>query len=49
MDIAYELYDKYTSQKMYTDEYLETLKSKVKDAAKKKMFAKYKSELVKSE
>ena len=46
MDLAYELYSKYTNQKMYTDEYLEILKSKVKDAAKKKMISKYKNKLV---
>ena len=47
MNIAYELYKKYQNQGLYSGEYLETLKSKVKDATKKEMLQKYKNQLVK--
>ena len=47
MDRAYELYNQYANQGIYSEEYLEKLKEKVKDAAKKEMIQKYKSQLVK--
>ena len=47
--MASDMYKKYENQELYNEVALETLKSKVKDAAKKKMFAKYRSKLVKSE
>lgn len=47
MNITYELYQKYAKQGIYSEQYLEVLKSKVKDAAKKKMIQKYRSQLVK--
>lgn len=46
MNMAYELYQKYTNQGLYNEEYLEKIKTKVKDAAKKKMMQKYRSQLV---
>lgn len=47
MNMAYELYQKYSNQGLYSKEYLEKIKTKVKDAAKKKMMQKYRSQLVK--
>lgn len=47
MDRAYELYNQYLNQGIYSEEYLEKLKDKVKDAAKKEMIQKYKNQLVK--
>ena len=47
MNMAYELYQKYSNQGLYNEEYLEKIKTKVKDAAKKKMMQKYRSQLVK--
>ena len=47
MDRAYELYNQYSNQGIYSEEYLEKLKDKVKDAAKKEMIQKYKNQLVK--
>ena len=47
MNRAYELYNQYANQGIYSNEYLEKLKEKVKDAAKKEMIQKYKSQLVK--
>ena len=47
MDRAYELYNQYLNQGIYSEEYLEKLKVKVKDAAKKEMIQKYRSQLVK--
>lgn len=48
MNTAYELYKKYKNQGLYSNNYLETLKSKVKDVAKKEMLQKYKNQLVRS-
>ena len=45
--IASDLYNQYANQGIYSNEYLEKLKDKVKDAAKKEMIQKYKSQLVK--
>lgn len=45
--IASDLYNQYANQGIYSEEYLEKLKEKVKDAAKKEMVQKYKSQLVK--
>ena len=47
MDTAYNLYKKYKRQGLYSEEYLEKLKTKVKDATKKTMIQKYRSQLVK--
>ena len=47
MNTAYELYKNYTKQGLYGEEYLEKLKEKVKDTAKKTMLQKYKNQLVK--
>ena len=47
MNRAYELYNQYVNQGIYNEEYLEKLKSKVKDAAKKEMIQKYRNQLVK--
>ena len=47
MNRAYELYNQYANQGIYSEEYLEKLKDKVKDAAKKEMIQKYKNQLVK--
>ena len=47
MNTAYELYKNYTKQGLYSEEYLEKLKEKVKDVAKKTMLQKYKNQLVK--
>lgn len=47
MNTAYKLYKNYTKQGLYGEEYLEKLKEKVKDAAKKTMLQKYKNQLVK--
>lgn len=45
---AYEYYQKYEKQGLYSDEKLEQIKEKAKDYAKSYMMNKYKSELVKS-
>lgn len=45
MTTAYNLYEKYEKQGLYNKEYLEKLKSKVKDTAKKQMLQKYKNKL----
>ena len=45
MNSAYALFKQYKKQGLYSDEYLEKLRSKVKDAAKKQMIQKYKSQL----
>ena len=47
--LANEFYNKYAKQGIYSDEKLETIRSKAKDYAKKQMMKKYKDELVKSE
>ena len=47
MNMAYELYQKYSNQGLYNEEYIEKIKTKVKNAAKKKMMQKYRSQLVK--
>lgn len=44
-DIAYEQYKKYESQGIYSADFLESLKSKCKDIAKKKLMQKYKLQL----
>lgn len=44
-DIAYEQYKKYESQGIYSEDFLESLKSKCKDIAKKKLMQKYKLQL----
>ena len=44
-DIAYEQYKKYEKQGLYSEEYLEKLKEKCKDIAKKKLMQKYKLQL----
>ena len=48
MNIAYDLYKKYKNQGIYSKQYLEKLKDKVKEAAKKTIIQKYKSKLVRS-
>lgn len=45
MTTAYNLYEKYEKQGLYNKEYLEKLKSKIKDTAKKQMLQKYKNKL----
>lgn len=45
MTTAYNLYEKYKKQGLYNKEYLEKLKSKVKDTAKKQLLQKYKNKL----
>ena len=45
--IASDMFKKYENQGLYNEEYLEKIKTKVKDAAKKKMMQKYRSQLVK--
>lgn len=47
-DLSYDLYKKYKKQGLYSEEYLDKLKSKCKDVAKKQMMQKYKSKLTKS-
>ena len=47
-ELASDMYKRYEQQGLYSDEYLETLKSKSKDYAKKQMIQKYKSQLIKS-
>ena len=44
-DIAYEQYKKYERQGIYSADFLESLKSKCKDIAKKKLMQKYKLQL----
>ena len=44
-DIAYEQYKKYEKQGLYSEEYLEKLKEKCKEVAKKQLMQKYKSQL----
>ena len=46
---AYEYYQKYEKQGLYSEEKLEQIKEKAKDYAKSYMMNKYKSELVRSE
>lgn len=46
MNTAYTLYKQYKNQGLYSEDYLEKLKNKVKDAAKKSIMQKYKSKLV---
>ena len=47
-DLAYDLYKKYEKQGLYSEDYLDKLKSKCKDAAKKQIMQKYRSKLTKS-
>lgn len=47
-DISYELYKKYEKQGLYSEEYLDKLKSKCKEAAKKQIMQKYRNQLTKS-
>lgn len=47
MNTAYSMYKKYVEQGLYNEEYLEKLKEKIKEAAKKTMIQKYKNQLVK--
>ena len=46
--LAYSQYQKYKKQGIYSEEYLDKLKSKCKDYAKSKMMQKYKNKLTKS-
>ena len=45
--IAYDLYKQYEKQGLYSKDYLDKLKSKCKDAAKKQMIQKYRNKLTK--
>ena len=47
--IAYEYYNKYANQGLYSEEKLESIKEKAKDYAKNEMMKKYKDKLTKSE
>ena len=47
-DLAYNMFKKYEKQGVYSETYLETLKSKCKDYAKKAIMQKYRSKLVRS-
>lgn len=47
MNTAYSLYKKYAKQGLYNEVYLEKLKEKIKEAAKKTMIQKYKNQLTK--
>ena len=44
---AYELYKKYEKQGLYSKDYLEKIKSKCKDVAKKQLMQKYRNQLTK--
>ena len=46
-DLAYNLYKKYEKQGLYSDEYLDKIKSKCKETAKKQLMQKYRSRLTK--
>ena len=46
--LAYEQYQKYKSQGLYSDEYLEKLETKCKDYAKNYMLQKYQNQLTKN-
>ena len=46
-DLAYNLYKKYESQGLYSEEYLDKIKSKCRETAKKQMIQKYRSKLTK--
>lgn len=48
-DLAYNLYKKYEKQGLYNQDYLNKIKSKCKDIAKKQMIQKYRSKLVKND
>lgn len=47
-ELAYSQYKKYERQGLYSEEYLESLKSKCKDYAKSKLMQKYRSKLTKN-
>lgn len=47
--VAYEQYQKYKSQNLYSQEYLDSLETKCKDYAKNYMLQKYKNQLTKSQ
>ena len=46
--LAYEQYQKYKSQGLYSDEYLEKLETKCKNYAKNYMLQKYQNQLTKN-
>ena len=48
-DLAYNLYKRYEKQGLYNQDYLNKIKSKCKDIAKKQMIQNYRSKLVKND